>query len=98
MVVPGAGPSPAEGGPAIAGGTVIIQDMDAEASPAAIGNEVAGMGLNRVNSWVTGRVLRRLRRRAYSRAQMESLVSQCAFRTGTVTTGGISLVIRLAKP
>ena len=79
------------------GGTAVIQDMSSEASGADIDQEVKGMELGWLNSFMTRRTLAMLRRRAYSPAQLERLAAGSAFRTCEVQTAGIGLEVRLTK-
>ena len=80
------------------GGTAIIQDLNKDASPAEIDEEVREGGLSRFNAFITRFVLRTmLRRRAYSPAQLRDLVRESAFGTGDIRRVGISLEVRLHK-
>src|SRR5207237_1409577 len=79
------------------GGTAVIQDMRRDASGADIDQEVRSMELGRLNSFMTNRTLRMLRRRAYSSAQFESLAAASAFRTCEIETDGIGMEVRLRK-
>ncbi|MCT9930270.1 class I SAM-dependent methyltransferase [Planotetraspora sp. A-T 1434] len=79
------------------GGTAVIQDMNRDASRADIDGEVRGMGLGRLNSFLTKVPLRALRRRAYSRAEFERLAAGSAFRTCDARADGITLEVRLTK-
>ncbi|HAW11671.1 MAG: class I SAM-dependent methyltransferase [Candidatus Dormibacteria bacterium] len=80
------------------GGTAVIQDMNNDASNAAIAEEVRAMKLSRFNGFMTRLILSTLlRRRAYSPARFERLVAQTAFRTCHVETAGIGLEVRLTK-
>jgi ubiquinone/menaquinone biosynthesis C-methylase UbiE len=79
------------------GGTAVIQDMNHEASGAAIGNEVKGMGLGRVNALMTRFTLATLRRRAYTRQRMEGLAKASAFGGCEIETMGIGMDVRLRR-
>ncbi|PZG55815.1 class I SAM-dependent methyltransferase [Spongiactinospora gelatinilytica] len=79
------------------GGTAVIQDMNKEASNAAINEEVRGMDLGRINSLMTKVPLRGLRRRAYSPADFQHLAAGSAFGTCEVHTSGISVEVRLTR-
>jgi len=79
------------------GGTAVIDDMSHDASHEAIANEVAGMGLGRVSSFMTTATLEMLRRRAYSRQAFERLVAESPFKTCDVAEAGIGLRVRLTK-
>jgi ubiquinone/menaquinone biosynthesis C-methylase UbiE len=79
------------------GGTAIVQDMDKEASGAAIRREVNGMGLKRVNAFMTRWTLGMLRRRAYTRRDFEGLAAASAFGTCEVRPRGIGLEVLLRR-
>jgi ubiquinone/menaquinone biosynthesis C-methylase UbiE len=79
------------------GGTAVIQDMDHDASGAAIDDEVTRMRLGGLNAVVTKGILRMLRRRALSRTQFEHLATQSAFGSCTTSTKQITLEVRLTK-
>ncbi|HYM97387.1 MAG TPA: hypothetical protein VET26_08805, partial [Candidatus Sulfotelmatobacter sp.] len=81
-----------------AGGTAVIDDMSHEASHAEIADEVKGMGLGRVSSFMTTATLEMLRRRAYTRAQFERLAAQSPFHECVISAAGIGLRVRLTKP
>jgi ubiquinone/menaquinone biosynthesis C-methylase UbiE len=78
-------------------GTAVIQDMSRDASHEDIDHEVQGMAVGRVVAFTTRATLEMLKRRAYSGAQFERLVSQSPFRTCEITTEGIGLEVRLTK-
>lgn len=80
------------------GGTALIQDMSSDATHADIEREVKGMELGWVSSLTTKGTLEMLKRRAYSPAQLETLVAESPFKTCTITTEGIGLEVRLEKP
>jgi ubiquinone/menaquinone biosynthesis C-methylase UbiE len=79
------------------GGTAVIQDMDHEASGAAIGEEVSRMKIGRVNSLMTRWTLAWLRRRAYTRQRIEALATSSAFGTCETEASGIGMDVRLRK-
>ena len=79
------------------GGTAVIQDMSHGATHAEIEEEVKGMDLGRLSSFVTKATLERLRTRAYSPLQFELLVAESPFQTCEITTAGIGLEVRLEK-
>jgi len=79
------------------GGTAVIQDMSHDATHAAIADEVKGMGLGWFTTFTTKATLEMLRRRAYTRAQLEELVAASPFRTCEISTQGIGLEVRLKK-
>ena len=82
------------------GGTALIIDLRRDVSPAAIRQEVAKMGLGRINAALTRWTFRfMLIRRAYSRNQLEQMLAQAGFRAGdmTVAESLTGLEIRLKK-
>lgn len=79
------------------GGTAVIQDMSHGATHADIQEEVKGMDLGRLSSFMTKATLERLRNRAYSPPQFELLVAESPFQTCEITTAGIGLEVRLEK-
>ncbi len=79
------------------GGTAIVHDMSREASRAAIDEEVKGMGLTPLNSFLTKVPLLALRRRAYSRKVFARLAAESAFGTCEIRAEGISIEVRLTK-
>jgi hypothetical protein len=79
------------------GGTVVIQDMGHDATHADIEDEVKGMDLGRVSSFMAKATLERLRNRAYSPLQFELLVAESPFQACEITTAGIGLEVRLQK-
>jgi ubiquinone/menaquinone biosynthesis C-methylase UbiE len=79
------------------GGGAIIQDMRKEATEEAIVEEVASMHLGRLQSFLTRRALRGLRRRAYTRGEFEELARRSRFGAHEISTGGIGLELRLRR-
>jgi ubiquinone/menaquinone biosynthesis C-methylase UbiE len=79
------------------GGTAVIEDMRKEASDAAIRKEVATMHLGWVGAFVTRRILRGLRRRAYTKEQFEQMAVASPFGGGETSTSGIGIEVRLTK-
>jgi ubiquinone/menaquinone biosynthesis C-methylase UbiE len=80
-----------------AGGTAVIQDMSHDATHAEIEEEVRGMDLGRLSSFMTRATLERLRNRAYSPLRFELLVADSPFQTCEITTAGIGLEVRLER-
>ena len=80
------------------GGTAVIQDMNREASGAAIDEEVRSAQLGRLNAFMMKRSLTMLRRRAYSPAQFVRLAAESAFRTCEIRPEEIGMEVRLHKP
>lgn len=79
------------------GGTAVIQDMSRDATHAEIAMEVKGMDLNWLSAFMTRATLERLRKRAFSPAQIELLAAESPFRSVEVTTSGIGFEVRLEK-
>jgi ubiquinone/menaquinone biosynthesis C-methylase UbiE len=79
------------------GGMAVIQDMWKDASDATIRKEVNSMQLGPVNAFLTGRTLRMLRRRAYTKEQFERLATASAFGGCEIETSGIGIEVRLKK-
>ena len=80
------------------GGSAVVQDMNHEASGAAIADEVRRMRLPGVSSLMTRWTLTWLRRRAYTRQRMEALAAASAFGDSEIQTDGIGMEVRLRKP
>lgn len=79
------------------GGVAVIQDMRKDASDAGIREEVEAMRLGRVGAFMTRRILRGLRRRAYTKEQFEDLSAASAFGGCESATSGIGVDVRLKK-
>ncbi len=79
------------------GGMAVIQDMRHEATPADIDREVRRTGLGRLNAFMTGRILRWLRRRAYAQAEFERLAAESAFGACEIRADGIGMEVRLTR-
>jgi ubiquinone/menaquinone biosynthesis C-methylase UbiE len=80
------------------GGSALIQDLRKEASDEAIRDEVGTMQLSWFGAFVTRRILRGLRRRAYTTAQFEQMAAASPFGGAEVSTSGIGADVRLKKP
>jgi ubiquinone/menaquinone biosynthesis C-methylase UbiE len=78
-------------------GTAVIQDMSREATHADIEEEVKGMELGRLGSFMTKATLESLRNRAYSTALLEKLAAESPFGASEITNAGIGLEVRLTK-
>ncbi len=79
-------------------GRAEIDDLCHEATIAEIDEEVRTMQLSRFNAFVTKWVLATvLRRRAYSRAQMERLAAASAFGSCSFARDGIGFTVTLAR-
>lgn len=79
------------------GGVAVIQDLRKDATTADIDFEVEGQGLGGLNGFVTKRILATLRRRAYTRAQVEQLVAESNFSNADIVEAGIRIEIRLRR-
>jgi ubiquinone/menaquinone biosynthesis C-methylase UbiE len=79
------------------GGVAIVQDLRADASNAAIRDEVATMGLGRFGSLLTRRILGGLRRRAYTPDQFAQLAAASKFGRAEIRTTGVEVETRLRK-
>ena len=79
------------------GGTAVIQDMNRNATPGEIDQEVRRMALGALNAFVVRRTLGALRLRAASAGRFTHLAAQSAFGTCEVRTDGITLEVRLTK-
>jgi ubiquinone/menaquinone biosynthesis C-methylase UbiE len=79
------------------GGTAVIQDMSHDATHEDIDAEVRSMEVGALSAFTTKATLEMLKRRAYSTAQFDRLVSESPFRRCVITTEGIGLEVRLTK-
>ena len=79
------------------GRMAVVQDMSGEASHADIADEVKGMELGPLDSFMTKGTLEMLRRRAYSRAQFERLAAASTFRKCEIVAEGMNIEVRLRK-
>jgi ubiquinone/menaquinone biosynthesis C-methylase UbiE len=79
------------------GGQALIIDLRSDASAAAIDAHVKGMGLGRVNSFLTKWILKRLRKRAYSQEQFREIAARAPFKTCAIREEQIGLEVSLTK-
>ena len=79
------------------GGTALIVDMRGDASNASIGDTVGAMKLGPVSAWITGRILRSLRKRAYSREAFVRMISATPFGEGRIGAEDIGFEIELSR-
>lgn len=79
------------------GGTAVIQDMDRDATPAGIRDEVDAMRVSAVSALATRLILRQLRRRAYTAEQFRRLAAASAFGGAGIAVSGITVEVRLSK-
>lgn len=79
------------------GGVALVQDLSRSTTDAELDAEVERMNLGPVGTFSTVRVLRGLRRRAYTPEQFRATVAESKFRTCEVTPDGIGLEVRLRK-
>jgi ubiquinone/menaquinone biosynthesis C-methylase UbiE len=79
------------------GGQALIIDLRSDASAAAIAAHVKGMGLGRVNSFLTRWILKRLRKRAYSQEQFRQMASRTPFKSCEIQADPIGQAVALTK-
>lgn len=79
------------------GGTALIVDLRNDASDGAIAHEVTKMNLGRISEFVTRTALRSLRKRAYSKTDLKSMLGRTPFRHGEISEYGIGFEIRLTR-
>lgn len=79
------------------GGFAVIHDLNHEATGADIDREVAGMNVGVVAGFTVRQTLGWLRRRAFKRAQFETLAAESAFGGCSVTADGVGLEVRLTR-
>ena len=80
------------------GGTALVIDMRGDASNASIRDAVSTMKLGPVSGWITDRILRSLRRRAYSREAFVRMIADTSFGEGRIGADGIGFEIELTRP
>jgi len=81
------------------GGRAVIADLRTDASPEAIRTAVAGMGLGRINAWLTRRVFRNvLLKRAYAPEDMHRMAAETPFGGCTIECDLIGMEVTLTKP
>jgi len=80
------------------GGTAVIEDLRRDATDSGISDEVAAMGLGRWGAFTTRWILRRLRRRAYTREEFDQLAYGSSFHRCDTTIDRIGIEVRLTKP
>jgi len=80
------------------GGKALIIDLRGDASEDDINQEVLGMGLSPLNTWITKFTFKHsLIKRAYKRADFEQMAAQSAFGHATITEDKIGLEVCLEK-
>jgi ubiquinone/menaquinone biosynthesis C-methylase UbiE len=79
------------------GGKAVIHDLRRDASPEGIAAAVEQMGQGWLNSLLTRRILRWLRKRAYSPDDFRQMVAQTPFGTCDITCDLIGLEVSLRK-
>jgi ubiquinone/menaquinone biosynthesis C-methylase UbiE len=79
------------------GGKALIIDMRKDATNIAIEDQVSEMKLAPISRWITGAILKSLRRRAYSRAEMDQMIAATPFRLGLISASPLGLDVRLSK-
>ena len=81
------------------GGQASIFDLRKDAPLAAIDEEVRGMQLSALNTWLTKWTFRlMLLRTAYTREALQTMVAHSRFGTGELLPDGIGFELRLRKP
>jgi ubiquinone/menaquinone biosynthesis C-methylase UbiE len=78
-------------------GQALVLDLRSDAPGEAIDAHVRGMGLGRVNSFLTKWILRRLRKRAYSPEQFRQMASRTPFRACEIREDPIGQAVTLTK-
>jgi ubiquinone/menaquinone biosynthesis C-methylase UbiE len=79
------------------GGKAVIHDLRRDASAEEIRAAVQEMGLGWLDSLLTRRILRWLRKRAYTQDDFRQMVGETPFRTNEITCDGIGLEVSLGK-
>jgi ubiquinone/menaquinone biosynthesis C-methylase UbiE len=79
------------------GGQALLIDLRSDASAEAIDAHVKGMGLGRINSFLTKWILKRLRKRAYSQEQFRQMASRTPFKACAIRGEPIGLEVSLTK-
>lgn len=79
------------------GGTALIEDMRKDATAKEIAREVSGMTMGWFSAWITRRILRGLRKRAYTHADFERMIAETPFHTGDIRPDGIGFAVLLRK-
>src|SRR5262249_34448837 len=79
------------------GGQALIIDLRSDASAESIDAHVQGMGLGRINSFLTRFILKRLKKRAYSQDQFREMASRTPFKTCAIREEPIGLEVSLTK-
>jgi ubiquinone/menaquinone biosynthesis C-methylase UbiE len=79
------------------GGTALIEDMRKDATDDAIAREVCGMKMGWLMALTTRRILRGLRKRAYTRADFMQMIAQTPFVTGDIQSSAIGFSISLRR-
>jgi ubiquinone/menaquinone biosynthesis C-methylase UbiE len=79
------------------GGKALIIDMRKDATDDAIADQVSEMKLAPVSRWITGAILKSLRRRAYSREEMDRMIAATPFRQGVINASPLGLDVRLTR-
>jgi len=79
------------------GGTALIEDMRKDAKDEEIAREVSGMKMGWLMALTTRRILRGLRKRAYTREDFTQMIAQTPFGTGDIQSAGIGFAITLRR-
>lgn len=78
-------------------GTALIEDMRKDATDPDIAREVSGMKMGWLMALTTRRILRGLRKRAYTRDDFTRMIAQTPFVTADVQSNGIGFAITLRR-
>jgi ubiquinone/menaquinone biosynthesis C-methylase UbiE len=80
------------------GGSGLLIDLSKDATPASIAQAVDGMGLNRINRWLTRLIFRFvLLKRAYTEKQFRDFFTQSGFTAVDIQAGLIGFDIRFTR-
>jgi ubiquinone/menaquinone biosynthesis C-methylase UbiE len=79
------------------GGRALILDMRRDATKEAISDEVSRMNLDLVGRLMTTTILRRLRKRAYSRQDFDAMAAATPFGVADIVEGPIGFEVWLTK-
>lgn len=79
------------------GGEALIVDLRRDASPESIAEAVKGMKLSVVNGLITKLTFRFLLKRAYTKAEFESMVARTKFAKAEISDDPIGLEVALKR-
>lgn len=78
-------------------GIALIEDMRKDATDPDIAREVSGMKMGWLMALTTRRILRGLRKRAYTREGFTRMIAQTPFVTADIQSNGIGFAITLRR-